>query len=413
MEASLQRHYSVEGFSEEIHNTFEYLLTNSDEKTDQLTASWLEKAPDSAYAHMARGSYYFASAWNARGENYSSETSQESLRRMSAFVEKSISHLEKAAALNPRLIPAFTSMIGLGMLDSRPEIERKGIQQAEKLDPACMELARKKMHALQPRWGGSYEEMLVYANQLATYLDRRPQLAIYVSKPYGDRGDRLIADDKFTKETQEILDIALAMGTDEDALRDAANVAANRTDIAPDHWRAVAYLLQEARFKQTNAWGNRQIAWKFVRGEPEWSLRYSQQAVSLDPGNSFGQYLLAAGYYNTKQFDLAEKHYLIALQDSEQRRASLLELSTMWMFDSGLERKVAATKAKPYVDRFIKEYPDDGAAWIMRLAVKGALDGSIDEQLINTVLRLADRKDPWQAGVVGDIERARKAVPRK
>ena len=413
MDEILQRHYAVEGFSEEIHDIFEYLLNSSDEETGQLTADWLEKAPRSAYAHLARGSFYLASAWDARGAKYSSETSRESIRRMSEFADKALPHFERAAALNPKLIPAFTSMINLGMMDSRSEVERKGIKQAEKLDPACLELARKKMHALQPRWGGTYEQMLAYSNQLTTYLDRRPQLSMYVGKPYSDRGDRLIADEQFTKETQDILDIALAVGTDEDALRDAANVSANRTDVAPDHWRAVAYLLQETRFRETSAWGARQIAWRFVRGEPEWSLRYASQAVSLDPENSFGQYLLAASYNNTKQFDLAEKHYRIALQDSAFRRSSLLEVSRMWMFDSGLGPKESAAKAMPYVDRLLTEYPKDGAAWIMRLHVKINFDGLVDDQLIDTVLEMADRKDPWQASVVASLERPRKARSKK
>ena len=413
MDAILQQHYAAEGFSEEIHDTFEYLLNNSDEETEQLTAAWLEKAPDSAYAHLARGSFYRASAWAARGEKYSSETSRESMRRMSEFADKALPHLEKAASLNPKLIPAFTSMIDLGMLDSRMEVERKGIKQAEKLDPACLELARKKMQALQPRWGGTYEQMLAYSNQLTTYLDRRPQLSMYVGKPYSDRGDRLIADKQFTQETQEILDVALAVGTDEDALRDAANVSANRTDVAPDHWRAVAYLLQETRFRETSAWGARQIAWRLGRGEPEWSLRYSKQAVSSNPENSLGHYLLAGSYYKTRQFDLAEKQYLIALQDSDYRRASLLEVSRMWMFDSRLGPKEAAAKARPYVDRWLDEYPKDGAAWIMRLHVNINSDGFVDDQLIDTVLEMADRKDPWQASVVGSLEKARKAKPKK
>ena len=36
--------------------------------------------------------------------------------------------------------------------------------------------------------------MLAYANRLSLHLDRRPQLAINVSAPYADRGDRMVAD---------------------------------------------------------------------------------------------------------------------------------------------------------------------------------------------------------------------------
>ena len=410
---SLQRHFSEGDFGDDIHDTFNYLLTRGGEDIDQLTANWLEQAPGSAYANLARGAYFNGAAWKARGAEFSSETPDDNLRRMSELVERAIPYFEKAISINPKLMPAYTGMIDMGKLDSRPRLVREAIRQAEKLDPACPELARMRMHALQPRWGGSYEEMLAYSNQLATYLDRRPQLAIYTGKPYADRGDRLIADDQYTRQTAEILEIAIKAGSDEDALRDAANVAMNLKDGDPDRWKGLAYLLQEERFGETNAWGKRMIAWELVQREPEWSLRYSQRAVELDADKGFGHYLLAAGYYNTKQYEQADKQYRIALEDETQRRASLRELSTMWLFDSGLKGKAAADKARPFIDRLNKEYPDDGAGWIMRLNLHIATQDPIDDELLKTILKTADRKNPWQASAVKKIEEMRRSTGTK
>ncbi len=410
MDAGLQRHFSESDFGEDIHDTFEYLLRNSDAETDRVTAAWLQKAPGSAYANLARGAFYHGSAWEARGGKYVAETPDESMRRMSRFVDETIPYYERAIAINPRLIPAYTALVNLGMLDSRRALGSRAIEMAEKLDPACVELARDRMRILQPRWGGSYEQMLVYANRLSTYLDRRPQLAIYVGAPYADRGDRLVADDQYTRQTAEILEIAIKAGSDEDALRDAANVAMNLKDEDPDRWKGLAYLLQEERFRETSAWGNRMIAWELVQQEPEWSLRYSQRAVELEADNGFGHYLLAAGYYNTRQYELADQHYRIALDDKEQRLASLRELSTMWLFDSGLKGKVAADKARPFIDRLNKEYPDDGAGWIMRLNLHIATQNPIDDELLKTILKTADRKNPWQASAVKKIEEMRRSM---
>lgn len=413
MEQSLQRHFSETDFGEDIHDTFEYLLRNSDAETDRVTAAWLRKAPGSAYANLARGAYYHGSAWKARGGKFSADTPDENLRRMSGFVDQAIPYYEEAIALNPRLMPAYTSLINLGMLDSRRALKEKAIEGAEKLDPACIELARNRMRALEPRWGGSYEQMLAYANGLSTYLDRRPQLAVYVGAPYADRGDRLIATDQYTSQTAEILEIAIKAGSDEDALRDAADVAMNRKDSAPERWKGAAYLLQEERFRGSNAWGKRVIAWMLVKPEPEWSLRYSQQAVELDGKSGFGHYLLGAGYYNTRQYEQADKHYRIALEDESQRRVSLQELSTMWLFDSGLEGQAAASKAGPYINRLNKEYPDDGAGWIMQLNLHIAKRSQIDDELLKTIIRVADREDPWQANAVKKIEEMRRAMDIK
>jgi tetratricopeptide (TPR) repeat protein len=413
MDASLQRHFSESDFGEDIHDTFEYLLRSSDAETDQVTAAWLHKAPDSAYANLARAAFYHGSAWKARGGKYVAQTADENLRRMSGFVDQAIPYYEKAIALNPRLIPAYTALVNLGMLDSRRTLRDKAMDMAAKLDPACIELARDRMRVLEPRWGGSYEQMLAHANHLSTYLERRPQLAIHVGAPYADRGDRLIAEDQYTRQTAEILEIAIKAGSDEDALRDAADVAMNLKDGDPDRWKGLAYLLQEERFRETNAWGKRAIAWELVQPEPEWSLRYSQRAVELDADKGFGHYLLAAGYYNAKQYEKADRHYRIALEDETQRRASLRELSTMWLFDSGLEGKAAADKARPFIDRFNKEYPDDGAGWIMQLNLHIATQDPIDDQLLQTILKTADRKNPWQASAVKKIEEMRRRMGAK
>src|SRR5690606_7564819 len=105
-----------------------------------------------AYANLARGAYFNGAAWKARGAEFSSETPDDNLRRMSELVERAIPYFEKAISINPKLMPAYTGMIDMGKLDSRPRLVREAIRQAEKLDPACPELARMRMHALQPRW---------------------------------------------------------------------------------------------------------------------------------------------------------------------------------------------------------------------------------------------------------------------
>ena len=410
---SLRRHFSEVDFGDDIHDTFNYLLTRGGEDIDQLTASWLKQAPGSAYANLARGAYFNGAAWKARGGKFSSETPDRNLRLMSELVEQAIPYFDKAISINPKLMPAYTGMIDMGMLDSRPDLEARGMRGAEKIDAACPELANVHMRAISPRWGGSYEEMLAYANQLSTYLDRRPQLAVHVGAPYADRGDRLIAADQYTRQAAEMLEVAIKAGSDEDALRDAANVAINSKEGDPDRWKGLAYLLQEERFRETNAWGKRMIAWELVQPEPEWSLRFSQRAVDLDADNGLGHYLLAAGYYNTKQYEQADRHYRIALEDRSQRPAALRELSTMWLFDSGLKGKAAADKARPFIDRLNKEYPDDGAGWIMQLNLRIATHDPIDDELLKTVLKTADRENPWQANAVKKIEEMRRRMGAK
>jgi hypothetical protein len=407
LDAYLQRHFSDTGFGEDIHYVFDEFI-RADADADRISAQWLALQPDGAYANLARASFYQGAAATARGGGYAAQTPRDNLRRMTGFVDKAIPLFERAAELAPRLMPAYTGMLDVGTMDSRPELEQRAIMLASKQDPACLYMAKERMRALEPRWGGSYEEMLSLAAELSTHVAKRPQLAVYLGAPYGDRGRTMIADDQRDEETAAILDVAVRMSSNESYLEDAANVAFNAKDQAKDQWKALAYLLQETRFRKAGVWTYRNIADMLVRLEPEWSLRNAFIAEQLAPDESFLQYLIAAGYYNAHRYGEAEKRYLAALEDPQQRQASLRELVTMWMFDAGLERKAGALKARPYLDRLLAEYPDDGRAWMYRTASDATLNGTVSNDVVQSFLRNADRNDPRQAGLVQRIEEGMK-----
>jgi tetratricopeptide (TPR) repeat protein len=402
----LARHFAEAEPGEEIHDTLYDQMLAGTAEIDRITAAWIGKAPESAYANLARGAYLRGAAWKARGEDIASETPRESMRRMSELADAAIPYFERAISINPKLIAAHVGLLEIGMLDSRPEIEERAFASAEKVDPACVALANARMRALQPRWGGSYEQMLAYARRISAHVPGRPHLAMYVGAPFADRGNRLAADKQFTAETLEILEIAIAAGSHEGAMRDAANVAINLTGSAPDPVKGAAYLLQESRFRENTAWGARQIAWQLVRTEPEWSLKYAYRAVELAPENTFAQYLLGAGLHNVGRFDQAERAYRLALEDPDFRQASLSEVAAMWLYGDSEAQEANAKRAGPYIDLLLREYPDDGWAWMMRLDLDMRMGRPVGIDRLREVLAKLDRNDPRQADYAAMIEEA-------
>lgn len=405
MRAYLDKHFSGTDFGEDIHLVFGRFGSASEE-ADRVSAAWLALDPGSAYANLARGEYLRAMAWKARGAEWASETARENMRLMSQHAEEAIPFLRKALRIEPRLMPAHAGLLDIGMLDSRPALEREAVQLANRQDPACLYMARQRMQAAQPRWGGDYQDMLAIAAELSRHLDKRPLLAIHVAAPYGDRGDRMVAEEVYTREAAAILDVAVRSGSNESHLRDAAAVARNLPDNegGPEPWKSLSLLLQESRFNTVSAWADRQIAWYLVRHEPEWSLRHALRAYGSEPDVGFGHYLLGAAYHNTRQFAAAEHHYLAAANDERQRRSSLRELSSMWLFNAGLEPKQAAVKARPFIDRLLAAYPDDGRGWLLRINEESVTNESVDVERLRAFLKVADRSDPWQAGAAAQIE---------
>lgn len=403
---ALDKHFSEEAFSEEIHRFFEQ-FQDANQETDRISNLWLEKAPDSAFALLARGSYYEDAAWNARGNKWAKETARQALREMTRLADQAVPLIKRSIKVEPRLMPAYVSAMDIGIMDSRPDLEKWAFKAAQELDPGCTEVVRYRMRSLEPRWGGSYEAMLSYAYQLPALYERRPQIAMYQAAAYGDRGNILIGADQYTQETADVLDIAVATGSSEISLHDMANLAFSRTDAPKDRLKGLAYLLQEARFNKGGAWADRAIGWNLLRTEPEWALIYLTRAESVEPDSAWGQYLLGAALYNSDRFEDAEPHYLKAAGDEQQRQASLRELITMWLYHAGLEHKRAATRAKPYIDRLQAEYPKDGRGVMYRMDLRAMENGGhLDIDEMKRFLKVADRSDPPQRRYAEEIEAA-------
>jgi tetratricopeptide (TPR) repeat protein len=410
LDTLLARHFDPKDPREDIHYVFD-ALREATPAHDELTKQWLRRAPDSAYAHLARGAYLDGAAWDARGAKYAAETPRENMQRMSRIASQAVLMFEQAVALEPRLLPAYEGLLRMSVVDSLDDVGERAITQAERVDPGCVSMASERMRALQPRWGGSYPAMFQYAESLRLLQASRPHLAMYVGAPLADQGDRLVADDQYVRATLEVLDHAVSLGSNEEYLKDAANVALNATDGARDNWKGFAYLIQAERFSPQNAWAQRALARFLVRRDPDWALHHVKRALELEPADAAGHYLAGAAYYNKREFEAAQAAYLIAIEDAGQRQASLRELSSMWLYASGLPSRQRATRASPYIARLMREYPDDGQGWIMHLHERTMLDNHVDAALLKTVLQKADRNDPWQARAIQPFEELRAGPP--
>jgi hypothetical protein len=404
LDVYLKKHEAKGGFGEEIHRIFEQF--DSDDRSDGISLQWLQQAPDDAYANLARGSYLMNKAWQERGKEYVANTSASKLENMQALVDRAVPLLQKAAKINPPLIPAYIELMQAAMLVGRDDLAEASFTAAQNQFPACMILVKQRMLALRPQWGGSYEQIDAYVRELAPHLKEHPEIALYFSMPYDDRAMTFEGDEFYKSDAAALLDKAVDVGSYDDALRNAGDVALNRRDAPPDNWRGFGLLLQEARFRDSNAWADKMIAWRLLREEPEWALRYLMRAEKLEPSDSELQYMLGAAYYNAHQYAKAQRHYTVAIDDPKQRQASLRELSTMWLHDADLTQKQQAITAKPFVDRLQAEYPHDGRGWIYRFDYQGRLGQSISKEQLEKFLVVADRTDPAQAEAIAAVESA-------
>lgn len=414
MRSLLDRHFSTTDYSEAIHELFNYRF-DAGEVSDRVSAKWLALSPDSAFAHLARASHLARAAIKTRGTGFAATVPRENFRRMSELADQAMAQYREAIRINPRLIAAHTGMLQVAMFDSRDEVESEAFEAANKLDPACAELANVHMRSMSPRWGGDYEQMLAYANALAANVARRPQLAIYLARPYGDRGSVLLDAEQYDQETVDVLEIAARTGSDEASLLSASYAARL---IEKDENKAASYFLQVSRFKDLGADAAGLLAWELATIEPAMSVRYALMALRQDPDNAAAHYNAGHGYFDLRMYDEADAHYRITIESPENRQASLREVAEMWLLGSvdpksETSRKAGAARAKPYLERLTKEYPDDGRGLIMTAMYHGIIDPRIDDADIvelRSVVKKADRADPWQAQRVELLEAMLKQI---
>lgn len=404
LDGYLDRHYAKGRQSEDIHMALGWF--DGSDRSDRLSQRWLMSTPDDPYANFARAHYLLQKAWKARGNKYVADTPEGNMENMHSLVDRAIPLFDKATRLEPRLLPAYIDLMEAAMLVGRDDLVESAFAAAQKQDPACVFLVKQRIRGLLPRWGGSYAQITAYVAGLVPHLKEYPGLATYFSLPYTDQASYFNGDDFYKSPAAALLDQAIDVGSYDEALHQAGDIALNRVDAPVDEWRGLALLLQEARFLYGNAWADRMIAWELVQREPEWALHYLARAQKLEPANAQLQYLLGAAYYNTRHFAEAQRHYAAAIKDPGQRHASLRELSTMWLYDAGLDRKAGAAKAKPFVDRLLAEYPKDGRGWIYHFDCLARLGQSIPMEQIERFLAVADRSDPPQIKAIASFESA-------
>lgn len=401
---------------EGVHQVFGNFADTSAEGFDErlrIAERWVELAPESGYAALARAEVWRGRGWGVRGTAYVRDTPAAALREMQALHEKAVVEFGRAVSLQPDLIDAWIGLVDLVKAGSDDPVG--AFAKARALDAGCGELAYRRMTNLLPRWGGSRGAMDAFASQLEPLVASRPLLANQQSSPFADYVDDVDDEQLYTPEVLDLLDEAVRLSGDEVSLAKAADVRMNIDGERRDLNRALAELLQVGRFKERSAWASGQLAWFLVRRDPTWALRLARQGVAKDPNSAWLHYLRGAAANNSRQFDEAQEHYLIAAVHADYSRAALRELSQMWLMDSELPPAEQAVRALPFIDRLLAEHPDDGRGLFMRMLARSAAASRrvVDDRDMEAFLAKADLSDPWQKRYYDEIKQAKAAATKR
>lgn len=381
----LERHFSEPSHDERIHDLV--LAFDASAESDAISTEWLAKAPQSAYANIARGIYLSGKAGQARGGEYVRNTPRENMERMSALFAEAMPLLRKSAQIEPRMMPAYVALLHIGIKDSNDSLKEQALKAGYEHDPGCMVLNDEYMAGLQPRWGGSYAEMEAFADKLRPKFASRPLLPLIESDIHYDMGRRLKEEDLYGQ-AGAALEAAIAISSNEEALSDAATVAATRPGEERDKGKALVYLLQFRRFQPGGYWEASTAGHLLVEAdEPQWAIGALRHALTLKPDSGYAHYWIAAAYYNSSQQELADQHYRKALQDSDHSLDAAQEGAEMWV------QAHKPAKAEYFTDVLASRYPENAYGRYLRMWQKIMSTKRYDEAELR---RFVKETDPAQ-----------------
>ena len=395
---------------ESVHRFFHAFTTSGDtlegREADRITRRWLELAPDSAFALVARATVLKSRGWEARGSALAKNTTPAQFHGMRSLFAEAVPLYRRALEIEPRLTDAHIGLVSISK-STVGASEARLVDEARRVAPGCAEVALDFMRALEPKWGGSYEAMLAFAQVLEPEVAASPLIANQLSAPHAVAVDATHRAGVYTAEGAQAIDELVAVSSNEEVLGLAAAANFRRSDGSEtEDDKAAAYLLQLRRFKAMSAFRGRQLGRYLVRLEPEWALRVLEDAMAREPDSAWGHYHLGGANYNSGRFEEAETHYLLAAKDPDRAGPALVELVSMWMLDAGLAPDEAVRRAGPHLDELLRRHPEHARAQLFALMRDTHLHGQVDRSRLEDWLRIADPEDPLQKAMMDDFKAA-------
>lgn len=157
---------------------------------------WVRET-ENAYAYMARASYYRAAAWKRRGHRFIDRTSDQQIADFRGLFALAVTDAYRALDLNPQLLPAYTVLVEADLASALPEPVEAIVSRAEQGFPWALRFRQLRLIGLEPKWGGSYEEMNHFIAISEPYFELNPRLSILQGYVDASRANRAYKAKKY------------------------------------------------------------------------------------------------------------------------------------------------------------------------------------------------------------------------
>ena len=172
---------------------------------------WVANFPKSYVARLARAIYYRRIGQVQRGGGTISQTSDSRLRGMEAAFGLSMRDLQASTSLDKRPLLTVFNELAIAIHDGNAQESRALLDESLRIDPGNVIIRHDYMISLEPRWGGSTEQMTAFLDESRKAGLPEPKLRYLEAVIVSDQADALKDAGDFPAAEREYRK-AIAMG---------------------------------------------------------------------------------------------------------------------------------------------------------------------------------------------------------
>ncbi|MCL6613893.1 MAG: tetratricopeptide repeat protein [Firmicutes bacterium] len=161
----------------EVVDAYEALAV-ADPSYEKLLGDWIRATPRAYQPYLARAFYYYNMGWESRGYKWAKDTNPQQFQLMENYFNQALSDLEFVLKTYPRSLVLYDLLIGMSMALGERETMDWACRKALAIYPHSFLIRADYIHALKPRWLGSYREMEAFAAEAQKYIAANPRLAV-------------------------------------------------------------------------------------------------------------------------------------------------------------------------------------------------------------------------------------------
>lgn len=363
MEELLQRQLAGSGTPGLLDATYDldFACTCSHTDVRPVVDAWKRQSPQSAFAYAASGVARVREAWDARGTAWAAETSQSKFEAMQRLSTEAADDLQRAVAMDKRMMPAYAAMIRLAGLNGEREYALTAARRGLEIDPADYLIWSRLIWISQPKWGGSIAAMQKVVAESQRHVMQNPLLLLLqhqadaVAAGFDDCG---CTEDFDSSAFRAVFDQVIAK-----SWLGGAGLSANKVH---QEGTAVIYLSEALRFapQSTDYLVGRSNSLTSL-GLHDWAVADADRAIKLDPGAKTAWTARGYAYESVNDFVHAEQDFQHALTLIPDDTWTLTELGRIYVYSTH-----DWDKGWSVANQLIQSHPEDPDGWIFRASIQ-------------------------------------------